>query len=334
MIKLNLQAGQAENLMSNPAITSALPLAAGIGLRAPHIREMQERAPSAGWLEVHAENFMNRGAASTSLEKIRENYAVSVHGVGLSLGSAVGIDRAHLERLKETCRRYQPAAISEHLSWSIGDGIYLNDLIPVPHDEEALNIVINNILQTQDALKRPIMIENLANYVGFARSTMTEPEFLSIIAKRTGCGVLLDINNVFVSAQNMGFDPVAYIAGIPAEAIGEIHLAGHVENQTPDGPVLIDNHGSRIAHEVWSLYASTVERIGKRPTLIEWDSALPPIETLLGEAMWADLLAESIIFNQPNRDRACSNNLTLAGLAKNPAIQAGKTEALREVLHA
>lgn len=320
--------------MSNPAITPALPLIAGIGLRAPHIREVEERVPSAGWLEVHAENFMNRGAASTSLEKIRENYALSIHGVGLSLGSAVGIDRAHLERLKQACRRFEPAAVSEHLSWSIGDGIYLNDLLPIPHDEEALEIVVNNILQTQDALKRPIMIENLANYVGFARSTMTEPEFLSILTKRTGCGVLLDINNVFVSAKNMDFDPVTYIAGIPAQAIGEIHLAGHIENQTPDGPVLIDNHGSRIAYEVWSLYASTVERIGKRPTLIEWDSALPPIETLLGEAMWADLLAQSVIFNKPTCDKAHSNNLTLPGRAKNPATQAGRTEAFREVLHA
>lgn len=320
--------------MSNPTITPVLPLTAGIGLRAPHIREVQERIPSAGWLEVHAENFMNRSAASTSLEKIRENYALSVHGVGLSLGSAVGIDLAHLERLKRACRRFEPAAVSEHLSWSIGDGIYLNDLLPIPHDEEALDIVANNILQTQDALKRPIMIENLANYVGFARSTMTEPEFLSILAKRTGCGVLLDINNVFVSAKNMGFDPVAYIAGIPAQAVGEIHLAGHIENKTPDGPVLIDNHGSRITHEVWSLYASTVESIGKRPTLIEWDSALPPIETLLGEAMWADLLAQSVIFNKPNRYKVRSNNLTLTSRPKNPATQAGKTEAFGEILHA
>ena len=275
----------------------ALPLVAGIGLRSPHMREVLERRPSAGWLEVHAENYMNHGAAASQLERLRSSYTLSIHGVGLSLGSARGIDLVHLDRLKEVCRRFEPAMVSEHLSWSVGDGIYLNDLLPIPHDEEALAIVADNISRTQDALKRPILIENLATYVGFSRSTMDEPEFLAALAKRTGCGLLLDINNVFVSAQNMGFDPEAYIAKLPAAAIGEVHLAGHAENQTPDGPVLIDNHGSLVSHQVWSLYASAIGRIGKRPTLIEWDSALPPLTTLLGEAMWADLLAGTVIFN-------------------------------------
>lgn len=279
----------------------ALPLVAGIGLRSPHTREVMERRPSAGWLEVHAENYMNRGVAADMLDTIRANYKLSMHGVGLSLGSACGIDRDHLARLKEVCRRFEPAMVSEHLSWSIGDGIYLNDLLPLPHDQEALDIVAANISRTQDALQRPILIENLANYIGFARSTMDEPEFLVALAKRTGCGLLLDINNVYVSAQNMGFDAAAYIAKLPAGLIGEVHLAGHVENQTPDGPVLIDNHGSSVAPEVWSHYASTIRRIGKRPTLIEWDSALPPIDTLLGEAMWADLLAAAVDFKEPER---------------------------------
>jgi uncharacterized protein len=281
--------------MSAAGHTSPLPLNAGIGLRTPHMRDIMTWGPSVGWLEVHAENYMSRGTASAALDKIRTNYPISLHGVGLSLGSAEGISLQHLSLLKEACGRIEPAMVSEHLSWSIGDGIYLNDLLPLPHDEEALSIVAANILRTQDALKRPILIENLATYVGFARSTMSEPEFLAELVKRTGCGLLLDINNVFVSAQNVGFDAQTYIDALPAEAIGEIHLAGHVKNETSDGPVLIDNHGSRVASEVWSLYAAAIARMGRRPTLIEWDSALPSLNTLLGEAMWADLIAGSML---------------------------------------
>ena len=276
---------------------SPLHLNAGIGLRTPHMRDIMKWGPSAGWIEVHAENYMNKGAATLALDKIRADYQISLHGVGLSLGSASGIDLRHLERLKDACDRLAPAMVSEHLSWSIGDGIYLNDLLPLPHDEEALSIVAANIMRTQDALKRPILIENLATYVGFARSTMTEPEFLAELVAHTGCGLLLDINNVFVSAKNMGFDAQTYIDLLPSSAIGEIHLAGHIENPTADGSVLIDNHGSRVAAEVWSLYAATLSRIGRRPTLIEWDSALPPLTTLLGEAMWADLIAGSLFPN-------------------------------------
>ncbi len=272
----------------------ALAPVAGIGLRSPHVREVLSSRPSAGWLEIHAENYMNEGAATAALEKVRENYTLSMHGVGLSLGSAVGVDRAHLRRLKYVCDRYSPAMVSEHLAWCIGDGVYLNDLLPVPHDEEALRIVAENIEITQDVLKRPILIENLSAYVGFAKSTMDEPEFLSALVKRTGCGLLLDINNVYVSAHNLGFDAEAYIAKLPGEAIGEIHLAGHAENATTDGPVLIDNHGSCVAPQVWALYASALRRFGRKPTLIEWDSDLPAFTTLMGEAMWADLLASSV----------------------------------------
>lgn len=273
---------------------TGLPEVAGIGLRSPHVREVEKRCPAAGWLEVHAENYMADGVAEWSLDKIRERYPLSIHGVGLSIGSAGGISRAHLDRLVEVCRRYEPAMVSEHLCWSIGDGVYLNDLLPVPHDEEALRVVGDNILRVQDALKRPILIENLATYVGFARSTMDEPEFLSTLVDRTGCGLLLDINNVYVSACNMSFDAVEYIDRLPGRAVGEIHLAGHVENGTPEGPVLIDSHGSRVPPAVWSLYAYAMQRIGRRPTLIEWDSELPPLNVLLGEAMWADMLAESL----------------------------------------
>jgi uncharacterized protein (UPF0276 family) len=262
------------------------------------MREILEHTPAAGWLEVHAENFMSPGAAASKLEKIRAHYELSIHGVGLSLGSAGGIDKRHLDRLKELCRRFEPAMVSEHLSWSIGDGVYLNDLLPLPCDEQALDVVAANIARTQDALKRQILIENLSAYVGFTQSTMSEPEFLGELAARTGCGLLLDINNVYVSACNIGFDAKQYISKLPAPAVAEIHLAGHAVNQTADGPVLIDNHGSAVQPEVWALYAATIKRIGRRPTLIEWDSALPPLNTLLGEAMWADLLASSIIFDK------------------------------------
>lgn len=295
--------------MPNPTTTYALPCTAGIGLRAPHVSEVAARRHSVGWLEIHAENYMNEGAASERLSKIRQDNALSIHGVGLSLGSAEGVSRSHLQRLKVLCDRFEPSSVSEHLAWCIADGIYLNDLLPVPQDEEALAIVARNIEITQDVLKRPILIENLSTYVGFARSTMDEPEFLAALVKRTGCGLLLDINNVHVSARNMGFDESSYIARLPGDAIGEIHLAGHATNQTPDGPVLIDNHGSRVAPPVWSLYADAIRLFGRRPTLIEWDSDIPPLSTLLGEAMWADLLAQ--VVSSPVREDTAAAIVTL-----------------------
>src|SRR3712207_1688752 len=239
---------------------------------------------------------MSDDPAAAALEKLRARYPVSVHGVGLSLGSAAGIDPDHLARLKAVCDRFEPALVSEHLAWCIGDGVYLNDLLPVPHDEEALGLVARNIERVQDALKRPILIENLSAYVGFARSVMTEPEFLAELVRRTGCGLLLDVNNVHVPAHNLGFDASAYVAALPAEAVGEIHIAGHARNETPAGTVLIDDHGSRVAAPVWELYSQALQRIDTRPTLVEWDSALPSLDTLLGEAMWADLLIGSLSF--------------------------------------
>jgi uncharacterized protein len=283
--------------MSSPS----LPAVAGIGLRSPHIPQILETRPSVGWLEVHAENYMNFGPATAVLEQVRADYNLAVHGVGLSLGSARGIDDAHLARLKDVCDRLAPAMVSEHLAWSVGDGIYLNDLLPLPYDEEALDLVCRNIERTQDVIKRPILVENLSAYVGFARSTMAEPQFLEEIVTRTGCGLLLDINNVYVSAHNLGFDAEAFITALPGDAIGEIHLAGHAINDTPQGPVLIDNHGSCVASEVWALYRAAVERFGPRPTLIEWDSDLPPLGTLLGEAMWADLVSTSAALPASNR---------------------------------
>jgi uncharacterized protein len=281
-----------------PSPSHALPSVAGIGLRQPHMADMIDRRPAVGWLEVHAENLTQDGPSATAVEQLRSRYPLSVHGVGLSLGSAAGIDRAHLARFKAVVERFEPAMISEHLAWSVGDGIYLNDLLPVPHDEEALGIVADSIGQVQDALGRPILIENLSAYVGFAHSTMEEPEFLAELVRRTGCGLLLDVNNVIVSAHNLGFDAAAYISRLPAHAIGEIHLAGHARNDTSDGPVLIDDHGSRVPAEVWALYADAVGGIGQRPTLIEWDSALPPLSVLVGEAMHADMLTACLSFQE------------------------------------
>jgi uncharacterized protein (UPF0276 family) len=275
------------------ALYSPLPPIAGIGLRGPHLAQLSEGRAPVGWIEVHAENYMNFGPATAALMHARSHYPLAVHGVGLSLGSAGGIDETHLARLKTTCERLEPVVVSEHLAWCVGDGVYLNDLLPVPFDEEALNIVCRNIERTQEAIGRRILIENLSTYVGFARSTMTEPEFLTDIAKRTGCGLLLDINNVYVSAHNMGFDAEAYIAGLPADAIGEFHLAGHASKESADGWVLIDDHGSSVASDVWSLYRFAVRRFGPRPTLVEWDTDIPPLATLLNEAGWADRLLKA-----------------------------------------
>jgi hypothetical protein len=252
---------------------------------------MVEHRPSAGWLEVHAENYMNEGALSEALADLRRDYAVSVHGVGLSLGSAAGLDPRHLARLKVLVARFEPAFVSEHVSWSVGDGIYLNDLLPIPYDDEALAVVARNVERVQEALGREILLENLSHYVGFAHATMSEPEFLSALVRRTGCGLLLDVNNVHVSAVNMGFDADAYIARLPGGAIREIHLAGHHVARGGEHPFLIDDHGSHVSPEVWHLYRDTIARFGPRPTLIEWDSRLPSLEVLLAEADRVEVMA-------------------------------------------
>ncbi|MBZ9866422.1 DUF692 domain-containing protein [Mesorhizobium sp. CA15] len=284
--------------MSNMFSPLAIPASAGIGLRSPHIAEMLTRRPSAGWLEVHAENYMGDGAGVQALERLRQTYPLSVHGVGLSLGSAQGLDRDHLERLRKVCERFQPDLVSEHLAWSVADGAYLNDLLPLRYDEEALAIVARNVETVQDTLKRRVLIENLSAYLAFADSSMNEAEFLAALVARTGCGLLLDVNNVQVSAHNLQYDAKAFIDALPEEAIGEIHLAGHATNQVGTDTVLIDDHGSRVPPVVWALYRHAVDRLGPRPTLIEWDTDVPVLDVLLGEAMWADMLTASIMFSR------------------------------------
>jgi hypothetical protein len=284
--------------MSGMFSTLAIPASAGIGLRSPHIAEMLTRRPSAGWLEVHAENYMGDGAGVEALERLRQTYPLSVHGVGLSLGSARGLNRDHLERLRKVCERFEPDLVSEHLAWSIADGAYLNDLLPLRYDEEALAIVARNVETLQDTLKRRVLIENLSAYLAFADSSMNEAEFLAALVARTGCGLLLDVNNVHVSAHNLQYDAKAFIDALPAEAIGEVHLAGHATNQVGTDTVLIDDHGSRVPPVVWALYQHAIDRLGPRPTLIEWDTDVPVLDVLLGEAMWADMLTASIMFNR------------------------------------
>ena len=261
-----------------------IPATAGIGLRQPHHRAAREEPPPVGWLEVHSENFLGGGAALRVLEGFRRDYPMSLHGVGLSLGTAGPLDRAHLGRVADLARRIEPGLVSEHLSWSVTGGIYFNDLLPLPLTEEALAVVATHVGEMQDALGRAILVENPSTYLEYSHSTIGEPEFLAELARRTGCGLLLDVNNVFVSAGNHGHDAAAYLAAVPADAVGEIHLAGH-STRDIDGTLLhIDDHGSAVADPVWALYETALARLGPVPTLIEWDSAIPALAVLVDEA--------------------------------------------------
>lgn len=264
----------------------------GIGLRAPHVAEIIATPPPVGWLEVHVENYLGGGPAPRVLDVIRRAHPLSLHGVGLSLGSAEGLDRRHLERLAGLVRRIEPALVSEHLSWSITGGAYLNHLLPLPYTEESLELVCRHVSQSQEALGRRLLIENPSSYLRFRHSPIPEPEFLGELARRTGCGLLCDVNNVFVTCHNLGQDPAAYLAALPSDAIGEIHLAGHSSNDVDGRIVLIDDHGSRVAPAVWALYEQAVRRIGPRPTLIEWDTDIPELPVLLEEAARAGRILE------------------------------------------
>ena len=268
-----------------------VPAAAGIGLRFQHHRAVLETRPAVAWLEVHTENYMGGGPSIRTLEAIRHDYPVSLHGVGLSLGSADGLDEAHLERIREVVRRIQPGLVSEHLSWSVVAGTYLADLLPLPMTEEALAIVCRHVEQTQDWLQRRILVENPSSYLRYSHSTIPEWDFLAAVAQRTGCGILCDVNNIYVSAHNHGWDALTYLAALPKEAVGEIHLAGHTLKQIENGQSLrIDDHGSRVAPAVLALYAQALARFGRVPTLVEWDTNLPPLDVLLDEAAQAAIL--------------------------------------------
>jgi uncharacterized protein (UPF0276 family) len=268
------------------------PISAGIGLRGPHMDEVVLIRPAIGWLEVHAENYMGGGPGPRRLEAIRRDYPLSIHGVGLSLGTAEGLDREHLRRLKALIDRYAPMLISEHLSWSMSGGVYLNDLLPLPYTEEALALVARNVDAVQTALGRQILVENPSRYLSFRHSPITEPDFLVELASRTGCGLLCDVNNIFVTASNLDLDAVAYLEALPGAAVGELHLAGYSRVSRDGASLLIDDHAARVAPPVWDLYRHAVRRFGPVPTLVEWDKELPPLEMLLGEARSAAQAAE------------------------------------------
>jgi uncharacterized protein (UPF0276 family) len=263
----------------------SIPAKAGIGLRFPHHQAVADTRPEVAWLEVHTENYMGGGTTLRYLETIRRDYPLSLHGVGLSLGSAEEIDAAHLTRVRRVVERIEPGLVSEHLSWSVVGGAYLADLLPLPMTEEALDVVCRHIEQAQACLKRRLLIENPSTYLRFRHSTIPEWEFLARVAERTGCGILCDVNNIYVSACNHGWDAATYLAALPRVAVAEIHLAGHAIKKLDDGQTLrIDDHGSRVAPPVWALYAEALARFGPVPTLVEWDTNVPPLEVLLEEA--------------------------------------------------
>lgn len=253
----------------------------GIGLRAPHYRELLEMDPRIGWLEVHSENYFGAGGQPLYfLERFRERFALSFHGVGLSLGSTDPLSRDHLLQLQSLVKRFEPRFVSDHLSWGSVDRRNLHDLLPLPYNNEALAHFCGRVDQAQEFLGRRMLIENVSSYVEFEGAEMPEWEFLRAVAKRTGCGLLLDVNNIYVSAVNHGFDAHRYVDAVPPEAVEEIHLAGF----DVSGELLIDTHGRCIADEVWALFGYAIERTGPVSTLIEWDTNIPRLPVLLGEA--------------------------------------------------
>ncbi len=273
---------------------SHLPRQAGVGFKPEHFTAIREGRQPIGFFEVHAENYMGDGGPPhAQLRYIRENYALSLHGVGLSIGSMQHLDRNHLARLKSLCERYEPESFSEHLAWSSHGSVFLNDLLPLPYTPETLNRIVEHVDQVQSALRRQMLLENPSTYLLFAESTIPETEFLSEIARRTGCGLLLDVNNVFVSATNHNLDPEAYLASFPLERVGEIHLGGHAETKDEAGAsLLIDTHDAQVADPVWALYERVIARKGPTASLVEWDDNIPAWPVLRAEAQAAQAILD------------------------------------------
>ena len=269
-----------------------LPARAGLGLKAEHYRSILDSKPDLGFFEIHAENYMGDGGPPHRyLAAIRACYPISLHGVGLSIGGHRPLDTEHLKRLKQLNARYQPGLFSEHLAWSTHDTGYLSDLLPLPYTQQTLRRVCEHIDEAQAFIGRQMLLENPASYFSFAESTLSETQFISEIVRRTGCGLLLDINNVFVSARNLKTSPMAYVDAYPTAHVQEIHLAGHdVTVDTAGEELLIDAHGSEVAEDVWNLYEAVVARTGPLPTLIERDNNVPPLERMLGEAQRAEAI--------------------------------------------
>lgn len=281
-------------LSSSPRAAAALPNRSGVGLKPEHIDEILRDRPTLGFFEIHAENYMGEGGPPhRRLEAIRTLYPLSLHGVGLSIGSPKPLDRDHLNRLAALAKRYEPGLFSEHLAWSSHDAGFLNDLLPLPYTPETLASVCDHIDQVQEAIGRQMLLENPSTYLLFAQSTIGETDFIAQIARRTGCGLLLDVSNVLVSATNHGFDPSAYLDAFPLEHVGEIHLAGYSEASDDAGhALLIDAHDSPVRDQVWALYERVIARRGPTPTLVEWDNDVPAWTTLLSEARRAERTME------------------------------------------
>ena len=273
-----------------------LPAGPGVGYKPQHFPAILDDPRPVEWLEIHAENYMGDGGRPLAqLRHLAERFAISVHGVGLSIGGEGRLDRAHLARLRHLCEWLQPASFSEHLAWSTHDSHFLNDLLPLPYTEATLNRVADHIDELQETIGRRMLLENPSSYLAFEESTMSETEFLTDVARRTGCGLLLDVNNVFVSATNLNLDPRAYIDAFPLSHVGEIHLGGHDEDHDDHGaPLLIDSHGREVADPVWALLDYTLARTGARPLLIEWDSDVPDWPILAAEAQRAANALEQV----------------------------------------
>lgn len=274
----------------NPELASAR---TGIGLRPPHMAEVASSKPQTGFLEAHSENYFRIGSRPfEDLLECREHYPVSLHGVGLSLGSADGVSKEHLQKLKILADILDPAMVSEHLSWSSYNGRSVPDLLPLPMTEEALKVICANIDHVQEFLNRVILVENPSSYLAFEHADMSETDFIAEAAKRTGCGLLLDVNNIAVSAHNMNFDAKAYLDALPQNIVGEYHLAGYQVNDADGHEIFIDAHNHPVYDTVWELYRHALSRFGDAPTLVEWDADIPPLARLLAEAKKADAIRD------------------------------------------
>jgi uncharacterized protein (UPF0276 family) len=275
------------------AASSSIPAQAGIGLRSVHHEAMWRERPFIGWVEAHSENyFADGGFQLEQLARVRELYPLSLHGVGLSLGSVDPLDTEHLRKLRRLIAWSRPALVSEHLSWGSFQGTFLNDLLPLPYTEEALRHMIQRVGELQDFLGRQVLIENISSYLQFNGAQLQEWEFLAALGRESGCGLLVDVNNIYVSACNHGFDPMHYLASIPRGAVQEIHLAGHAVNRHGSGEILIDTHSTPVCPAVWELYQFALTCFGPLPTLIEWDADIPELAVLVGEAHKADRYLE------------------------------------------
>jgi len=289
--------------MSHPPL---LPRRAGAGFKPQHFSLIAQEPQPLGFFEIHAENYMGTGGQPhAELQHIRTHYALSIHGVGLSIGAPHPLDQDHLARLKHLCQRYEPHAVSEHLAWSSHGGVFFNDLLPLPYTEETLGIVAAHIDELQTVLRRQILIENPATYIRFAQSAIPEAEFIGEVVQRTGCALLLDINNIHVSAINHGTDPLTDILRFPLDRAQEIHLAGHAESHDGTSPLLIDSHGAAVADPVFALYERVIEEAGPIPTLIEWDNDVPEWPRLLEEALAAQAILD-------NHQEQCAISATAA----------------------